>query len=154
MPGTPTVDPAAPIVEIVYPGVFYAATIGLSDLTWMEKAVIFFKRMNKKATTASLVENGLNDEKAITRKEIQDCVFIVADVMSEIWKTASKETAAGIVLVVLAKNSMLKDTINATGWNLVSNLFKTNPEFAADISSGTLAEINRYQASGFEPVGI
>jgi hypothetical protein len=154
MPGTPTVDPAAPIGEIVYLSGFFTATIALSDLTSMEKAMNFFRSMNKKATTASLVENGLNNEKAVTRKEIQDCVFIVADVMSEIWKTASKETAAGIVLVVLAKNAMLKNTINATGWNLVSNLFKTNPEIAADISSGTLAEINRYQASGFEPVGI
>jgi hypothetical protein len=120
----------------------------------MEKAMNIFKSMNKRDTTASLVENGLNNEKVVTRKEIQDCAFIVADVMSEIWKTASKETAAGIVLVVLAKNAMLKNTINATGWNLVSNLFKTNPEIAADISSGTLAEINRYQVSGFEPVSI
>ncbi len=50
-----------------------------------------------------LVENGLVSEQAISREEILDCVFLVADVMRETWQTMSRETAAGMVLLVLAK---------------------------------------------------
>ena len=107
----------------------------------------FFKNLNKSITTARLVESGLVNGETVTRKEILDCEFLVADVMREKWKTISKETAAGIVLVVLAKNALLKEFINAAGWELVSNLVKTNPEFAKDMAAGTLAEISLYQAA-------
>ena len=109
----------------------------------------FLYNINKSASTAKLVEDGLVNNDVATRKEIRDCVYLVADVMREKWKTMTRETAAGIVLVVLAKNAMLKDYINATGWALVSNLIKTNPEFTKDIAAGTLTEINSHQAAGF-----
>lgn len=109
----------------------------------------FLNNINKSASTAKLVENGLVNEEAVSRKEILDCVFLVADVMREKWKSMTRETAAGIVLVALAKNAMLKDYINSAGWDLVSNLIKTNPEFAKDIAAGTLAEINSYRVAGF-----
>ena len=107
----------------------------------------FFKNINKRSRTTTLVKNGLVNTEIKSSEEILDCIFIVADVMGDTWKTASKEIAAGIVLVVLAKNAMLKDYINAAGWDLVLNLIKTNPEFAKDIAPGTLAEINMYQAA-------
>jgi len=107
----------------------------------------FLKNINKAASTARLVENGLVNEATVTRQEILDCEFLVADVMREKWKTMTKESAAGIVLVVLAKNALLKDYINAAGWKLVSNLIKTNPEVAKDIAPGTLVEISLYQAA-------
>ena len=107
----------------------------------------FFKNINKSDSTAMLVENGLVSEQAISREEILDCVFIVADVMRETWQTMTRETAAGMVLVVLAKNAKLKDYINAIGWGLVLNLIKTNPEIADDIAPETLADINLYQAA-------
>ncbi len=94
-----------------------------------------------------LVENGLVSEQAITREEILDCVFLVADVMRETWQTMTREIAAGMVLVVLAKNVKLRDYINADGWDLVLNLIKTNPELASNIAPETLAEINLYQAA-------
>ena len=113
----------------------------------MDRKMSFLKNLNKSDNTARLVENGLVNEEAVTRKEILDCVFLVADVMREKWRSMTREPAAGIVLVVLAKNSTLKDYINASGWVLVSNLIKSNPEFAKDMAPGTLAEINSYQAA-------
>ncbi len=107
----------------------------------------FLKNINKRSTTATLVKNGLVNAEIKSRTDILDCIFIVADVMGDTWKTASKEIAAGIVLVVLAKNAVLIDYINAAGWDLVLNLIKTNPEFAKNIAPGTLAEINTYQAA-------
>jgi hypothetical protein len=148
-PGPPTVDPVAPFIACTYPDGFYATTIGSSDITRMGKEMSFLNNITKSASTAKLVEDGLINNKVASRKEILDCVFLVADVMREKWKTMTRETAAGVVLVVLAKNAMLKDYINATGWALVSNLIKTNPEFAKDIAAGTLTEINSYRAIGF-----
>jgi len=107
----------------------------------------FFKNINKSDSTAILVENGLVSEQAMTREEILDCVFLVADVMREPWQTMTRETAAGMVLVILAKNARLKDYINAAGWDLVLNLIKTNPELAIDMAPETLAEINLYRAA-------
>ncbi len=109
----------------------------------------FFNNINKSASTAQLVEKGLVNKEVATKKEILNCVFLVADIMREKWKTMTKESAAGIVLVVLAKNVLLKDYINATGWALVSNLIKTNPEIAKDIAAGALTEISSYQVAGF-----
>jgi hypothetical protein len=148
-PGTPTVDPVAPIVACVYADGIYATTIGSSDLTRMGKEMNFLNKISKSASTAKLVEDGLVNNEVATRKEILDCVFLVADVMREKWKTMTRETAAGIVLVVLAKNAVLKDYINVTGWALVSNLIKSNPEFAKDMATGTITEIKSYQAAGF-----
>jgi len=111
-----------------------------------------FKNINKDTRTASLVENGLSNVHARTRKEVMDCIFILADVMREAWRTMTIETAAGLVLVVLAKNAMLKNYLNAVGWDLVLDLVKANPDFAEDIATGTLAEINLYQAASLEPV--
>ncbi len=107
----------------------------------------FFKNINKSGSTAVLVENGLVSEQAITEREILDCIFLVADGMRETWQTMTRETAAGMVLVVLAKNARLKDYINAAGWDLVLNLIKTNPKLTVDIAPETLAEINLYQAA-------
>ena len=59
----------------------------------------------------------------------------------------TRETAAGMVLVVLAKNVRLRDYINAAGWDLVLNLIKTNPELADDIAPKTLTEINGVAAN-------
>ena len=103
-PGPPTVDPVAPIVACAYADGFYATTIGSSDLTRMGKEMNFLNRISKSASTAKLVEDGLVNNEIATRKEILDCVFLVADVMREKWKSMTRETAAGVVLIVLAKN--------------------------------------------------
>jgi hypothetical protein len=115
----------------------------------MGKEMNFLNRISKSASTAKLVEDGLVNNEIATRKEILDCVFLVADVMREKWKSMTRETAAGVVLIVLAKNAMLKDYINVTGWALVSDLIKKNPEFAKDMAAGTITEIKSYQAAGF-----
>jgi hypothetical protein len=113
----------------------------------------FFKNINKGASAATLVKQGLVNEDTITMKEIRDCIFLVADVMRETWKSWSKEAAAGMVLVVLSKNAMLKNYLNAAGWDLVLIFIKSNPNIAKDISPGILAEINSYQVAGIAGSG-
>ena len=108
----------------------------------------FFNNINKGTSAATLVKQGLANEDTITMKEIMDCIFLVADVMRETWKSVSKEAAAGMVLMVLSKNAMLKKWGYAAGWEVVLIFFKSNPNIAKDISPITLAEINSYQAAG------
>ena len=104
-----------------------------------------FWNFNKSASAATLVKQGLDSGNTTTVNEIKDCVFLVANAMGETWKTLSKEAAAGVVLVVLAKNTMLTNFVNAAGWELVLNLVKTNPVIARDISPKTRAEINAFR---------
>ena len=108
----------------------------------------FLKNINKEVSATTLVKQGLVNEDTVTMKEISDCIFLVADVMRETWKYVSKEAAAGMVLVILFKNTMLKNYLNTAGWDLVLTFINSNPIIAGDISPGTLAEINSYQADG------
>jgi len=119
----------------------------------MENEMNFFKNINKGASAAALVKQGLVNEDAITMKEIMDCIFLVADVTRETWKYVSKEVAAGMVLVILLKDTMLKNYLNAAGWDLVLTFIKSNPKIAKDISQRTWAEINSYQADGIAGSG-
>jgi len=119
----------------------------------MENEMNFFKNINKGTSAAALVKQGLVNEDAITMKEIMDCIFLVADVTRETWKYVSKEAAAGMVLVTLLKDTMLKNYLNAAGWDLVLTFIKSNPKIAKDISQRTWAEINSYQAGGIAGSG-
>lgn len=119
----------------------------------MENEMNFFKNINKRTSTATLVKQGLANQDTITMKEIMDCIFLVADVMRETWKYLSKEAAAGMVLVILLKNAMLKNYLNAAGWELVLTFIKSNPKIAKDISRRTWAEINSYHADGIAGSG-
>jgi len=77
---------------------------------------------------------------------------LLANGLGETWKTASKESAAGMVLVVLAKNIELKNYLNSNGWKLVMSFVRTNPKIARDISPQTLGQIFAYQATAHEPM--
>lgn len=122
-----------------------------SELIEARNEMNFFKNMNKKETAAILVKKGLTHRKTVRMKEIMDCMFLLANALGETWKSASTEAAAGMVLIVLAKNAMLKNSINAAGWRLVINFFDSNPEIARDISPRALAEINAYRTGRMGP---
>ena len=81
-----------------------------------------------------------------------DCIVLLANGLGETWKTASKEAAAGMVLVVLAKNIELKNHLNNNGWKLVLSFVSTNPKIARDISPRTMSQIFAYQATTQEPL--
>jgi hypothetical protein len=112
----------------------------------------FFKHFNKKSTAATLVKEGMVNGESVTIKEIADCVFLLANNTGEAWKSASKEAAAGMVLIVLAKNFELKNYLNATGWNLVLSFVKSSPDIAKDLSPRTIGEIFSYQVAAREPM--
>jgi len=112
----------------------------------------FFKNFNKKSSATTLVREGMVNQESVTIKEITDCVFLLAHNTGEAWKSASKEAAAGMVLIVLAKNFELKNYLNATGWNLVLSFVKSSPDIARGLSPRTIDEIFSYQLAAREPM--
>ncbi len=106
-----------------------------------------FNNFYKKTTAATLVRQGLANGATASSKQIKDCIVLLANGLGENWKSASKEAAAGMVLVVLAKNDALKNCLNNNGWNLVLNFVYSNPKIAKAISPRTMGEIFSYQAS-------
>ena len=107
----------------------------------------FFRNFNKKDSAASLAREGMADREAVSGKEIADCVFLLAEVSGETWTNASKEAAAGMTLIALARNVNLGNYLNATGWKLVISFVKSSPEIARSLSPRTLGEIFSYQSA-------
>jgi hypothetical protein len=112
----------------------------------------FFNNINKKSNAATLVKHGLANEETASVKQITDCIFLLANGLGETWKTASKEAAAGMVLVMLAKNIELKNYLNNNGWKLVLSFVSTNPKIARGISPRTMSQIFAYQATANQPM--
>ena len=112
----------------------------------------FFDRINKKSNAARLVKGGLANENTTSFKQIMDCIYLLANGLGETWKTASKEAAAGMVLVALAKNIELRNYLNSNGWQLVLNFIRANPTIAKDLSPRTRDEILTYQATAQQPI--
>ena len=106
-----------------------------------------FNNFYKKTTAASLVKNGLANEQTASSKQIKDCIVLLANGLGETWKSASKEAAAGMVLVALAKNVGLQNYLNIDGWNRVLSFVHSNPKIAKAISPRTMGEIFSYQSS-------
>ncbi len=105
-----------------------------------------FNNFYKKTTAATLVKQGLANDVTASSKQIKDCIVLLANGLGETWKSASKEAAAGMVLVALAKNDALKNYLNHNGWNLVLTFVHANPKIAKAISPRTMGEIFSYQA--------
>jgi hypothetical protein len=151
-PSPPTCNPAAPIAEIEYAIANFLFSIQLSKSSKTEKTMKFFNNINKKSNAALLVKHGLANEDTASFKQIRDCIYLLANGLGETWKMASKEAAAGMVLVALAKNIELSNYLNNTGWKLVLSFVYANPTIAKDISPRTMGEIFAYQATAQEPM--
>ena len=71
--------------------------------------------------------------------------IFLANGLGETWRSASKEAAAGVVLIALAKNAELKNFLNSNGWKLVVSFVRSNPYIAKNLSPRTMDEIFTYQ---------
>ena len=111
-----------------------------------------FDRFTKKSDATMLVKKGLAHEESVSIKQIRDCIFLLANGLGDTWKAASKEVAAGMVLIALAKNAELKQCLNTNGWKLVVSFVTANPEIACNISPRTMGEIFSYQAERHAPM--
>jgi len=107
----------------------------------------YFNNINKKGAAIELVKKGLADQNAITGKEIRDTIYLLECSLGDTWKNTTRQAAAGMVLMSLARNRALRQILNSSGWNLVLTLVQSIPNFERGISSGRRAEIYQYQSS-------
>jgi hypothetical protein len=106
----------------------------------------FLDNFNKAGAAADLVRRGLANGESVNGKQIRDCIFLLENALGETWKKTSKQAAAGLVLIALARNRALDQFLNACGWTLVLSLVQTIPAITREISPGRRAEIHSYQS--------
>jgi len=114
----------------------------------------FFGQINRESNAVALVKRGLVNERMANHRQIMDCICFLANALSETWKSASKEAAAGMVLIALARNTELKRLLNNSGWKLVVSFVRSNPYIAKDLSPRTMGEILAYQKTVRAPMLI
>ena len=94
----------------------------------------FLERIFKRQATARLIDH----------KAIVDCIDLLAGA-HENWSDVSREAAAGMVLVMLAKNARLGDYVNDTGWELVLTFIGDHPEIVDYVSPRAMTDIGARQ---------
>jgi len=106
------------------------------------------KNLFKKHAVADLVRQGLRGEFQMPRETIMDSLQLFSGALGDSWREVSREAAAGMVLVALAKNSSLQHCINATGWKLVLAFVGNQPELFRFVSPRAIADIRAYRTAG------
>jgi hypothetical protein len=114
----------------------------------------FFKNINKRRSAAKLASQGMVDAESVSINEISGHIFLLRQAIGETWKSTSKEAAAGMALVILAKNVELKNFLNPTGWKLVISFVISCPDVAKNLSPRTIGEIFSYQAAVRQPMQL
>jgi hypothetical protein len=106
------------------------------------------EKMFKGQAAAALVKQGLCDGCQMTRSAIMNSLQLLAGALGDSWQRVSREAAAGMVLVMLAKNKSLASYLNSTGWQLVMAFVSDHPELARNLSPRALADIGIYRSAG------
>lgn len=103
-----------------------------------------FTYFNQRGATPRLVAAGLLAERKVARGAISNCIYLLAGSLGDSWRSLSRETAAGMVLLALAKDSALGGYLNKFGWELVIGCIATLPAMANSLSPRALLEIDAY----------
>ena len=106
----------------------------------------FLNRFFRQFAIAALVRQALRKEQKLTRKAIMNCQALLADALGESWHRSSREAAAGMVLVRLAKDAALEDCINDRGWDLVLTAVGDHSRLVTQISPRAMADIYAWQS--------
>ena len=110
----------------------------------------YINRILKRYATATLVSQGLRREQKVTRRAIMQCHDLLSDALGQSWQRASREAAAGMVLVLLARESELDDFFNDRGWEMVLTSVGDHSRMVMDISPRTMSDIRAWQATRLE----
>lgn len=109
----------------------------------MQALIKFLQRQ----MTAALVRRALRKELKLSRKAIMDCQALLTDALGVSWQLTSREAAAGLVLVRLAKDAPLDDYLNDLGWDLVLTAVGDHSRLVRQISSRAMADIHAWQSA-------
>ena len=107
-------------------------------------------RIFRRQTIAIMVRQALRDEPRVSRKAIMQGQDLLAAALGASWQSASRESAAGMVLVLLARNSELEDFVNERGWELVLTSVGDHSRVVMDISPRAMSDIRAWQTTRLE----
>lgn len=107
----------------------------------------FIHRILKRQAAATLVRQALCAERKVNRKAIMECIDLLAGAHGENWSRVSREAAAGMALVMLAKQATLGAYVNDSGWELVPTFIDDHPEIARYVSPRAMRDIDVRQAT-------
>ena len=110
----------------------------------------YLNRIIKRQAVAAMVRQALRKEQKVTRKAIMECQALLEEALGESWHRASREAAAGMVLVRLAKDSALDEVINDRGWDLVLTFVGDHSRLVAQISPRAMQDIHAWQSARLE----
>ena len=105
----------------------------------------WFLRRPQKSKVTTLVQQGLANSEIVTAQQIRDCIYLLGSSLGDTWKAASKEVAAGMALLALARDAQLPQYLNRNGWMLVMSFITANPGMASSLSLRTIGEIISYR---------
>ena len=97
--------------------------------------------------TAALVRQALRKDVKLSRKAIMDCQKLLTEALGVSWQLTSREAAAGLVLIRLAKDATLEDYLNDRGWDLVLTAVGDHSRLVTQVSSRAMADIHAWQSA-------
>ena len=110
----------------------------------------YINRILKRYATATLVSQGLRREQKVTRRAIMQAQDLLAAALGRGWRRASREAAAGMVLVLLARSAELGDFANEYGWELVLTAVGDHSRTVMEISPRAMPDLRAWQAARLE----
>jgi Mn-dependent DtxR family transcriptional regulator len=110
----------------------------------------YLNRILKRYTTAALVRQGLRKEKKVTRRAIIECQDFLAEALGESWHRASREAAAGLVLLRLAREAVLDDYLTDRGWDSVLTCVGDHSQIVRFVSARAMSDIHAWQSNRLE----
>lgn len=110
----------------------------------------YLHRIFKRHATAALVKRALREDRDVSFKTIMACLHLLAGALGESWHRVSREAAAGMVLVMLAKEAALGDYVNEFGWELVLTFVGEHADIVRYVSPRARTDIDAYQTARLE----
>ena len=110
----------------------------------------FLIKFLQRQMTAALVRQALRKELKPGRKAIMDCQALLTDALGPSWQATSREAAAGLILVRLAKDAALEDYLNDFGWDLVLTAVGDHSRLVTQVSPRAMADIHAWQSARLE----
>ena len=110
----------------------------------------FLSRIFRRQAIAIMVREALRAQSGVTRRAIMQCHDLLSDALGQSWQRASREAAAGMVLVRLARDSELDDFVNERGWEMVLTSVGDHSRTIMDISPRAMSDLRAWQATRLE----
>jgi hypothetical protein len=107
----------------------------------------FLSRFLKRQINAALVRRALNKHRKVSRKAILEAQVLLEEALGRDWQRTSREAAAGLVLIRLAKDAALEDYLNDLGWDLVLTAVGDHSRLVTQISLRAMADIHAWQSA-------